>query len=137
MLLFAEPKVDIWHANSQGLYSDIQSIGTLGKKFLRGYQVTDDDGTVRFTTIYPGWYEDRAIHIHVKIRTFEALQKTFEWTSQFYLSNSINNQVHMLSPYSTHGQPPMTNEQNGIYAGASTDGMLPSNAGQHLMLNHT
>jgi hypothetical protein len=43
----------------------------------------------------------------------------------------------MLSPYSTHGQPPMTNEQNGIYAGASTDGMLQNNAGQHLMLNLT
>jgi len=47
-------QVDIWHANSQGVYSDVQDAGTAGKKFLRGYQMTDDNGTVRFTTIYPG-----------------------------------------------------------------------------------
>ena len=39
--------VDIWHANSQGLYSDIQQAGTEGKKYLRGFQVTDDNGTVQ------------------------------------------------------------------------------------------
>ena len=57
-------KVDIWHANSGGVYSAVNNIGTNGKNFLRGYQVTDNNGTVRFTTIYPGWYPGRAIHIH-------------------------------------------------------------------------
>src|ERR687890_2512245 len=64
-------QVDIWHANSQGVYSGVQDAGTTGKKFLRGYQLTDDNGTVQFTTIYPGWYQGRAIHIHAKVRTFE------------------------------------------------------------------
>ena len=128
-------QVDIWHANSQGQYSDIQQTGTGGKKYLRGYQVTDDNGTVRFTTIYPGWYEGRAIHIHVKVRTFEGAEKTFEWTSQFYLDNSINDQVHKQPPYSNHGNLEMTNEEDGIYTGASTDGMLQRNTGTHLMLN--
>jgi len=83
-------KVDIWHANSQGVYSGVQDAGTGGNDFLRGYQVTDDNGTVQFTTIYPGWYQGRAIHIHVKVRTFEGSNETLEWTSQFYLNNSIN-----------------------------------------------
>src|SRR5919202_6448259 len=111
-------KVDIWHANSQGVYSAVQDAGTTGKKFLRGYQMTDDNGTVQFTTIYPGWYQGRAIHIHVKVRTFEGPEKTLEWTSQFYLSNSINEQVHTQPPYSNHGLPDITNEQDGIYIGA-------------------
>ena len=34
----------------QGVYSDISDQDTSGKKFLRGYQITDNNGTVRFTT---------------------------------------------------------------------------------------
>src|SRR5690349_21947532 len=130
-------RVDIWHANSQGVYSGVKDQGTMGKKFLRGYQMTDNDGTVRFSTIYPGWYQGRAIHIHDKVRTFNGSEKTLEWTAQLYLNNSINQQVSMQPPYSNHGSPQTTNEQDGIYTGASTDGMIPRNSGEHLMLNLT
>ncbi len=129
--------VDIWHANSQGLYSDIQQSGTVGKKYLRGYQVTDDNGTVRFTTIYPGWYQGRAIHIHIKVRAFEGSEKTFEWTSQLFFNDSITDQVQAQPPYSNHGPRDTTNEEDGIYTGPSTDGMLQKNTGTHLMLNLT
>jgi len=33
---------------------------------LRGYQVSDANGKVAFTTVYPGWYSGRAVHIHVR-----------------------------------------------------------------------
>src|SRR5687768_15159292 len=48
--------VDIWHCDAQGIYSDVMddNFNTIGKKFLRGYQVTDKNGSVRFITIYPG-----------------------------------------------------------------------------------
>jgi protocatechuate 3,4-dioxygenase beta subunit len=128
-------KVDIWHANSQGIYSDIADQGTTGKKFLRGYRLTDNNGTARFTTIYPGWYQGRAIHIHDKVRTFNGSEKTLEWTSQLYFDNSINEQVHKQLPYSKHGPPDMTNEQDGIYTGPSTDQLVQSNTGKHLMVN--
>src|ERR671930_598667 len=96
-------KVDIWHANSQGVYSDIADQGTTGKKFLRGYQLTDNNGTVRFTTIYPGWYQGRAIHIHDKVRTVNEPQNNIEWTSQIYFSDAINNEIHKNAPYSSFG----------------------------------
>ena len=134
---FNGAKIDIWEANSQGLYSGVARDGTQGKNFLRGYQITDDNGTVQFTTFYPGWYEGRAIHIHVKVRSPEALQNPFEWTSQFYLNNSINEQVHRQPPYSDHGPVKMLNEADGIYTGPSTDGLVKANAGKHLMLNFT
>jgi len=130
-------QVDIWHANPQGIYSGVQQQGTSGHDFLRGNQVTDENGTVRFSTVYPGWYEGRAIHIHVKVRTFEGSNETFDWTSQFYLNNSISEQVHRQPPYNEHGEPDMTNEEDGIYTGPSTDGLIQSNTGQHLMLNLT
>ena len=82
-----------------------------------GTKVTDDNGTVRFMTVYPGGYEGRAIHIHVKVRTFEGAQETFELTSQLYLPNSVNEQVHTLPPYRDHGPVDMTNEEDGIQRG--------------------
>ena len=55
--------VDIWHANSQGLYSDIQQAGTEGKKYLRGFQVTDDNGTVNLPQyIQAGTREEQYIY---------------------------------------------------------------------------
>jgi protocatechuate 3,4-dioxygenase beta subunit len=135
---FNRAQVDIWHANSQGLYSGISQIGTEGKTYLRGYQTTDNNGTAKFDTIYPGWYQGRAIHIHVMVRAFDGgSNETFHWTSQMYLNNSINEKVHTQIPYSKHGLPPMTNEQDGLYTGSSTDKLVQSNAGQHLMLNLT
>lgn len=65
--------VNVWQCDALGEYSDVQDAAegfdTRGQKFLRGYQVTDKNGTARFTTIYPGWYKGRAVHIHFKIRT--------------------------------------------------------------------
>jgi len=115
----------------------LAELGTGEKDFLRGYQVTDDNGTVRFTTVYPGWYEGRAIHIHVKVRLLEELENPFEWTSQFYLNNSINELIHTQPPYSDHGPVNMLNEEDGIFTGPSTDGLVQANAGKHLMLNLT
>lgn len=130
-------KVDIWHANYQGVYSAVKDMGTAQENFLRGYQVTDNNGTVHFTTIYPGWYEGRAIHIHDKVRTFNGSEKTLEWTSQLYFNNSINEQVHKQSPYDNHGPPQTTNERDMIYSGASTDGLIQKNSGEQLMVNIT
>lgn len=131
-------QVDVWHANAAGLYSDIQQEGTEGKKFLRGYQVTNDNGTVRFTTVYPGWYEGRAMHIHMKVRTFDdSGSKTLEWTSQLYADDSISDAVYTQAPYSTHGPQGTKNSQDSIYTGPSTDGSVQSNTGRHLMLQLT
>jgi protocatechuate 3,4-dioxygenase beta subunit len=130
-------KVDIWHTNSQGVYSAVNDMGTAQENFLRGYQMTDNNGTVQFTTIYPGWYEGRAIHIHDKVRTFNGPETTLEWTSQLYFNNSINEQVHEQSPYNNHGPPQTTNEEDMIYSGTSTDGLIQKNSGEQLMVNIT
>jgi len=130
-------KVDIWHANSQGSYSAVKDMGTTEENFLRGYQVTGINGTVHFTTIYPGWYEGRAIHIHDKVRTFNGSEKTLEWTAQLYFNNSINEQVHKQNIYNHHGPPQTTNEEDMIYSGPSADGLIQKNSGEQLMVNIT
>ena len=127
--------VDVWQANAQGLYSDIQSIGTSGTKYLRGYQITNDNGTAKFTTIYPGWYEGRALHIHFKVRTYEGTTKTLEFTSQLYLNDTISDKVLNQAPYITHGPRPLKNTDDLIFTGPSTDGLVKANAGSHLLLH--
>jgi protocatechuate 3,4-dioxygenase beta subunit len=130
-------QVDVWHANAMGQYSDIEQAGTAGTKFLRGYQTTDDNGTVRFTTIYPGWYQGRAVHLHFKVRMFEGSEKTLEFTSQFFFNDTVSDQVYSQTPYSDRGTRDMRNDQDGIFNGASTDGLVQSHVGEHLMLNTT
>jgi hypothetical protein len=72
-----------------------------------------------------------------EVRNFEGSQETFEWTSQFYLPNSVNEQVHTHPPYNDHGPVNIANEQDGIYAGGSTDRLVQSNTGERLVLNVT
>ena len=57
--------VEVWHADADGAYS---AFGPgAGETFLRGAQRTGGDGLATFTTIYPGWYMGRTVHIHVKV----------------------------------------------------------------------
>jgi len=130
-------KVDLWHTDSQGVYSAVKDMGTSEKNFLRGYQVTDSNGTVEFTTIYPGWYEGRAIHIHDKVRTFNGSETNLEWTSQLYFNNSINQQIHKQAPYSNHGPPQTTNEEDIVYSRGSADGLVQRDSGERLIINLT
>lgn len=106
--------VDVWHCDAAGDYSDIQSEGTLGKKFLRGYQVTNALGAVEFLTIYPGWYSGRTVHIHFKIRT-ELNNTGYDFTSQLYFDDNLTDKVFLLPPYNERGTRDTRNNNDGIY----------------------
>jgi protocatechuate 3,4-dioxygenase beta subunit len=110
--------VDVWHCDALGVYSDVRDPGfsTLGKKFLRGYQATDPTGSAQFATIYPGWYQGRAVHIHFKIRTTSGGQ-SYEFTSQLFFDDALTDQVHAQPPYSDKGQRTIRNGSDGIYRG--------------------
>jgi uncharacterized protein (TIGR03437 family) len=111
--------VDIWHCDAAGAYSDIASgagqPNTSGQKFLRGYQITDSSGSVEFTTVYPGYYQGRTVHIHFKIRLFAGTQKTYEFTSQLFFDDALTDQVFTQAPYNTRGARNTRNSNDGIY----------------------
>src|SRR5262249_24919601 len=88
--------VDVWHCDHLCAYCDLEDprFDPVGKKFLRGYQVTDSDGGARFTTIYPGWYPGRAVHIHFKIRSGPSSKRGFDFTSQLYFDDALTDRVH-------------------------------------------
>ena len=111
--------VDIWQCDALGAYSDVRDINagfdTRGKKFLRGYQITDANGIAEFLTIYPGWYPGRAVHIHFKIRNDPASRRAREFVSQLYFDESMTDQVHKQSPYNSKGYRTTTNDKDFGY----------------------
>jgi protocatechuate 3,4-dioxygenase beta subunit len=107
--------VDVWHANAMGKYSDIASEGTSARKYLRGLQVSDASGQAKFTTIYPGWYQGRAVHIHFKVRVFDGASKTYEFTSQLFFDPATTSAVYETGVYAARGQASTPNASDGIY----------------------
>ena len=118
--------VDVWHCDALGAYSDeaagMGNPNTSGKKYLRGYQVTDANGAVEFTTIYPGYYTGRTVHIHYKVRLFSGSTRTYEFTSQLFFDDTLTDQVFAQAPYNTKSARGTRNSNDGIYqsGGAST-----------------
>jgi protocatechuate 3,4-dioxygenase beta subunit len=112
--------LDIWHCDAAGNYSDETANGTSGRKHMRGYQITDADGVVNFTSIYPGWYSGRAVHVHFKLRIYAGSAKSYEFTSQFFLDEAQTSAVHANSPYNTRGQRNVVNTTDGIFNSLTT-----------------
>ena len=111
--------VDIWHCDAAGKYSDFAVEGTAGRKFLRGYQVTDAHGNCRFLSIYPGWYSGRTVHIHCKVRLYDGAATTYTFNTQFFFEESTTDSVYLLSPYSSRPNRATRNTSDGIYNGSS------------------
>jgi protocatechuate 3,4-dioxygenase beta subunit len=101
--------VDVWHCDAAGTYSGVEG----GSDFLRGYQLSDDDGAARFVTIYPGRYSGRTVHIHFKVRT--AGQRGHEFTSQLYFDEALNDRVHAGGAYASRPRRFSRNEDDFIY----------------------
>lgn len=112
--------VDIWSCDAAGLYSGFESAGggrdgrgrTDEETYLRGAQVTTADGIVEFTTLYPGWYPGRAVHIHAKVHldAFTAL------TAQLYFDEAVNERVSTASPYNQRRSARTTNDGDTFFA---------------------
>ena len=88
----ANAVVDIWHCDAGGAYSE------QGHPFLRGVQTTDRDGIAEFTTIYPGWYSGRTVHIHAKVH----LDSSTVLTTQVFFDDAVTDEVFAAAPYDAY-----------------------------------
>jgi protocatechuate 3,4-dioxygenase beta subunit len=113
--------VDIWQCDALGNYSGEN--GDSGD-FLRGEQRTGADGKVRFTTVYPGWYNGRTVHIHFRIRTLDAAGKVkSNFTSQLFFPDATTDTAFTAAPYNTRGSRTTRNANDSIF-GNTGDSML-------------
>lgn len=101
--------VDIWHCDAGGVYSGFES--GEGERFLRGAQATNEDGIARFTTIYPGFYEGRTVHIHAKVH----LDRQTVLTTQLYFDDAVSDRVFRARPYAGRGERGQRNDTDGIF----------------------
>ncbi len=115
--------VDVWHCDAHGIYSGVLDprFDTRGKKFLRGYQGTDNAGIARFQTIYPGWYPGRTVHMHLKIRK----GARSEFTSQLYFDDSMTDLVYQQEPYAGRGRRAMRNGDDFLFRAGGERLILP------------
>jgi len=63
---FKGTAVYVWHCDRAGGYS-MYSNGITDQNYLRGVQLADDAGIVRFTSIFPACYDGRWPHIHFEV----------------------------------------------------------------------
>ena len=127
--------VDIWHCNARGAYSgwsrinpdvevDVEDIGSIPRTdddtYLRGGQFSDHKGRVRFTTIYPGFYAGRALHVHVAVRIVagnEYLEeRNVAWVGQLYFPEVVSRGVLNAKAYRGRSSLPVCNTDDAYYA---------------------
>jgi protocatechuate 3,4-dioxygenase beta subunit len=102
--------VEIWQCDAAGDYSQYGS--QTAATFLRGIQTTNASGEVTFTTIYPGWYQGRATHIHVEVTMGGRSIKV----TQIAFPESVSNVVHAQGVYASRGTNPTSNQSDGIFS---------------------
>jgi protocatechuate 3,4-dioxygenase beta subunit len=118
----SDATVEIWHCDAAGRYSGYpedlarhpwETLKLVGisnpngvhvepfnsKTFLRGAQTSNAGGWVKFTTIFPGWYDPRVPHIHIVV-TVNGIRR---FTSQAYFPMDFANRIYASHPsYVTH-----------------------------------
>ncbi|MFF7307273.1 intradiol ring-cleavage dioxygenase [Streptomyces sp. NPDC008137] len=128
--------VEIWHCDALGEYSGF--VGNNGHEepdngtFLRGGVLTNAGGVAAITTVYPGWYRGRCVHIHIKVHTDVTLTPDGSFTGgeelhtgQLFFSETITTRVAALAEYKVNTVPRTTLAQDSIYdEGGAASGLL-------------
>ena len=111
--------VDIWHADASGVYSGFGQ-GAGNRTFMRGIQRTNAKGLALFRTVYPGWYQGRTVHIHVKLH----LGGNVVHTGQLYFPDATTDAVYKQAPYSSRPNRDVRNADDAIYRNGGRKSLL-------------
>ncbi|XP_074596333.1 uncharacterized protein LOC141851488 [Brevipalpus obovatus] len=115
--------VHVWQCDADGEYSGFDSSIPLprhplvrlppvnDKRYLRGFQITDHEGMVQFTSIVPGWYAGRTMHIHLEVN----LGNTVVHIGQLYFEEQFSKMIEQVEPYVRNINERMTNKQDIHY----------------------
>ncbi|MBW5262877.1 dioxygenase, partial [Streptomyces sp. P01-F02] len=100
------------------------------ERYLRGTQLTDKHGYVEFRTVFPGWYQGRAVHIHTKVHVGGKMTDAgYEGghtchTGQFFFAESAVLDSAKVEPYSTSTTTRTTLTEDTIYDQSGVTGGL-------------
>ncbi|MFC8090732.1 intradiol ring-cleavage dioxygenase [Streptomyces sp. NPDC057301] len=137
--------VEIWHCDAWGYYSGYTTANPGGSApaesedgstandntYLRGYQIANANGVVKFETIFPGWYTPRTCHIHLKVHTGGQKEDgtyeggTVNYTGQLFFDDAIAEEIFTLEPYAKHSGSYTTLDNDMVYdGGGASSGLL-------------
>ncbi len=137
--------VEIWHCDAWGYYSGYTTANPGGSApaesedgstandntYLRGYQIANANGVVKFETIFPGWYTPRTCHIHLKVHTGGQKEDgTYEggkvnYTGQLFFADAIAEEIFTLEPYAQHSGSYTVLADDMVYdGGGASSGLL-------------
>jgi protocatechuate 3,4-dioxygenase beta subunit len=111
--------VDIWHCDAGGVYSGFGA-GAANRTFLRGMQRTNANGLAVLKTIYPGWYQGRTVHIHVKVH----LGGNVVHTGQLYFPDTLTDKIYRRAPYTARPDRTTRNANDFVFANGGRNSML-------------
>ncbi|CAI7596241.1 unnamed protein product [Penicillium glandicola] len=152
--------LDLWHCNATGSYSSftelspntpflelleqknisesdfqigITDLHTDDSTWLRGMWPTDKHGMMEMKTIFPGFYVQRSIHIHVQAHTDWTLRENGTIvtgntvsTGQLYFDEALEEKIMALQPYASHTEiNRTTNAEDTVYPYDAADGFSP------------
>jgi len=121
--------VDLWHCDAEGNYSEyggtqMQSTDYTEQHFLRGRQTTDANGNASFISVFPGWYNGRAPHIHLEI--LDSNENSIRVT-QIAFPKDVCDTVYATSGY--NGEANTLNENDNVFSDSLDGNMLDSLTG--------
>ena len=111
--------VDIWHCDAGGIYSGFGQ-GASNRTFMRGMQRTNLNGLALLKTIYPGWYQGRTVHIHVKVH----VGGNVVHTGQLYFPDTLTDKVYRKAPYKARPGRTTRNANDFVYANGGKNSLL-------------
>src|SRR3989442_5104797 len=111
--------VDIWHADAGGVYSGFGQ-GAASRTFMRGIQRTNAKGLALFRTAYPGWYQGRTVHIHVKVH----LGGNVVHTGQLYFPDTVTDAGYRNKPYSSRPNRDVRNATDSIFRNGGSKSLM-------------
>jgi protocatechuate 3,4-dioxygenase beta subunit len=118
--------VYVWHCSARGNYSQYSGSMNGGdfsaNSFFRGVQVTDSNGQVTFTTIFPGRYSGRATHIHFEVYAPSANVGTSNFAARSQVATS---QLAFPASATDGSESPYTNAT--LYPNSATNNTQNSN----------
>ncbi len=115
--------VDVWHCDKDGNYSEyggtsMQQTNYTTVHFLRGRQTTNVKGEVSFISIFPGWYQGRAPHVHVEVLTSSGSSLL---VTQIAFPENVSGEVYSSANYAAHGQADTLNTKDNVFSDSLAD----------------
>jgi protocatechuate 3,4-dioxygenase beta subunit len=111
--------VDVWHCDASGIYSGFGA-GRASRTFMRGIQRTNAQGVATFRTVYPGWYQGRTVHIHVKVH----VRGNVVHTGQLYFPDRVTDAAYKRSPYANRPNRDVRNADDMVFRNGGKRSLL-------------